>query len=462
MGCDAPTFIPSHAGVEPSATAILDIVFVHGLSGDRFETWRGSEECFWLEWLADHFAYCNIYTAGYDTELFYNRLTGPGASVQDLATVLADGIASRSNPAPNLLLVTHSLGGLIVKQMVRKCSDSADPAFNKLARSVKGVVFFATPHQGAALSTALDTILAKFKSKAVKQLAYGDEALTDLHEFFRNWATKNQVAVKPFYETEKTWGMHVVDPITANPNVFGADPIAVQADHVGICKPTSRESLVYRSMVTLITHLLESCSAARQHQGTATALIRTSGTTLALPAPAPHPALGDTVPLLIEPLGLPAAPMVGKASTIDAALPDGLAPDILADYQFYTATAEGDRRDLAAKLNSAGRFYQAGDAERKKERFNMALRRHIAQPAAMTRYTKLMADVETRFHRHVDRLTSTGADIETVDDVIQKAVIDPCTAIHSTAGLEISASLVDNAIYYLAGNCHLRWDNDAH
>jgi len=76
--------------------------------------------------------------------------------------------------------------------MVRKCSDTANPDFNKLVRSMRGVVFFATPHQGASLATALDVILSGYKSTALKQLAYGDDTLIDLHEFFRNWATKAQ------------------------------------------------------------------------------------------------------------------------------------------------------------------------------------------------------------------------------------------------------------------------------
>src|SRR3546814_2361258 len=73
--------------------------------------------------------------------------------------------------------------------------------------------------------------------------------------------------------------------------------------------------------------------------------------------------------------------------------------------------ADGDRRDLEQKLADAGRTYAVADAKRKKERFNMTLQRHIAQPSAVTRYAKLMADVESRFNRHVVREIAHGADI---------------------------------------------------
>ena len=136
-----------------------------------------------------------------------------------------------------------------------------------------------------------------------------------------------------------------------------------------------------------------------------------------------------------------------------------VAPEVFADFEYYTAMADHDRRDLAEKLTDAGRSYAIADAKRKKERFNMALQRHIAQPSAVTRYTQLMADVESRFNRHVTRVIADQADGAAIDRVVQDKVIDPCTATHSTNENEITAGLVDGALYYLAGNCHLAWDN---
>ena len=90
----------------------------------------------------------------------------------------------------------------------------------------------------------------------------------------------------------------------------------------------------------------------------------------------------------------------------------------------------------------------------------MDLRRHIGQPAAVARYVRLMADVESRFNRHVARVIAEGRDQAEVDVAIQDYVLDPCVAVHSTADQAISAHAVDGALYYLAGNCHIAWDND--
>ena len=89
----------------------------------------------------------------------------------------------------------------------------------------------------------------------------------------------------------------------------------------------------------------------------------------------------------------------------------------------------------------------------------MALQRHIAQPSAVTRYTQLLADVESRFSRHVARVIAEGGNASEVDQAVQDQVIVPCTANHSSDDNEITAGLVDGALYYLAGNCHLAWDN---
>jgi hypothetical protein len=138
--------------------------------------------------------------------------------------------------------------------------------------------------------------------------------------------------------------------------------------------------------------------------------------------------------------------------------PDGVTSNILEDFAYFTTVAPDDRRPLAHKLRDAGRDYQIGDATRRKERFAMALRRHIAQASAVTRYMQLLGDVESRFGRHVRRPISDGASLAQVDHAIRSDVLDPCVRQFSSPGSEISSALVDNALYYLAGHCHVSWD----
>jgi hypothetical protein len=52
----------------------------------------------------------------------------------------------------------------------------------------------------------------------------------------------------------------LVDKITANPGVFGCEPIALDADHVEICKPASRNAHLYESVSAFIRRTTEVCA----------------------------------------------------------------------------------------------------------------------------------------------------------------------------------------------------------
>lgn len=409
---------------------VLDIVFVHGLGGDRFETWQTEPKCYWPRWLAARFSNCRVFSFGFDSRKLAGFLTGEGASLHDLALTLGDALLSREDAAPHTLFICHSLGGLIVKQLLRRCAESADPDYRDLGRSVVGVAFLGTPHQGASLASALDQLLRRFTSKQVKQLVYGEDVLVDLNDSFRSRANIQSITIRSYYETEKTGGVLIVDKVTANPGVLGSEPIAVQSDHIQICKPENETSPVFKSVCALIRKLLKDKRSPFDRGGEESLDERSQING--------HTFTGESLPV------------------------DGLeevSADVLRDYEYFTTVAQDDRRDLAQKLTDVGRGYAIRDANRKKERFNMALRRHIAQPAAVTRYTRLMSEVESRFHRHVTRAIAAGACDATIDEIIQNDVISPCAALDSSKDEPMTAGLVDGALYYLAGNCHLAWNN---
>jgi HPt (histidine-containing phosphotransfer) domain-containing protein len=417
-------------GASTSAVSpALDIVFVHGLGGDRIETWQVEPKSFWPRWLAAKFPNCRVFSFGFNSKKLAGFLTGEGASLHDLALMLADALLSREDAAPQTLFICHSLGGLIVKQTLRRCVQSADPDYRDFGRSVAGVAFLGTPHQGASLVSALHQLLRLFMSQQAKQLVNTD-VLLDLNDFFRAWANIQSITVRSYYETEKTGGVHIVDKVTANPGVLGSEPIAVQSDHLQICKPEDETSPVFKSVCALIRKLLQE-KRSLLSAGSA-------GSLNGSPQSDGHTLAGESLP---------------------ADAQEGVSADILRDYQYFTTVAEDDRRDLAQKLTDVGRSYAIRDAKRKKERFNMALRRHIAQPAAVTRYTRLMSEVESRFNRHVARAIAAGACDATIDGIIQNDVISPCAALNSSKDEPMTAGLVDGALYYLAGNCHVAWDN---
>ncbi len=120
-------FILSYVGAAtfavPNANAAMDVVFVHGLGGDRVGTWRFSPAACWPTWVAEDFSNANVFCAGYKASPLGSILGGLGASLGDIATMLADGLVSAKTKSPCLVLIGHSLGGLVIKQMLRTLAD---------------------------------------------------------------------------------------------------------------------------------------------------------------------------------------------------------------------------------------------------------------------------------------------------------------------------------------------------
>ena len=76
------------------------------------------------------------------------------------------------------------------------------------------------------------------------------------------------------------------------------------------------------------------------------------------------------------------------------------------------------------------------------------------------RYTRLMSDVETRFNRHVRPAIEKGRSETQVNKLVQDMIIEPVLASQLTQTEDVTPTLIENALYYLTGNCHVRWDAD--
>ena len=390
---------------KPLPSAILDIVFVHGLTGDHRDTWTHPNGMFWPDWLADDYPAVNVYSSGYDSSVFAGLLKGGGANLSDQATMLLDRLSSRKTSNLPTLFITHSLGGLIVKQMLRKSCDGSNERRKRLCKKALGVVFIATPHQGANFASSINAILHIATSKVLKELSQGYEPLIDLGQWFSTWAADSKINVECYYEVESHKGILVVDQMTVNPHVYGCDPVAIQADHIQIAKLESRDSQLYQSLCSVIDEIV---TRARSDSD------------------------GGSVPT------------------------EGV---LESEFKTYVEHAAEDRRTLAQKLTDAGREHEISRAERQKERFSMTLQRSIAQPAAVRRYTRLMSGIETRFHRHVAPAILAGQPAHEIDVLIQENVLDPCLKADDQDSGDGTPAVIDSAYYYLAGNCHIGWDN---
>ncbi|MFI6220122.1 hypothetical protein ACIBEH_06170 [Nocardia salmonicida] len=232
---------------------VLDVVFLHGLGGQARTTWADGE-AFWPAWLGEDIEGAAVWTVGYAASP--SGWLGKAMPIQDravnvLARLQNEGVGERP-----LVFVTHSMGGLLAKQMLLHAQSS--PEYAAFAAAARGVAFLSTPHTGADMASFLARLKTVLRTTvAGRDLKRNSAQLRDLNIRYRNWVHSSGIENLVFFEAYETWGIQVVDAASADPGLVGAGPISVDADHFTICKLTGRSSLVYGQVRRFIAGLRE-------------------------------------------------------------------------------------------------------------------------------------------------------------------------------------------------------------
>ncbi|QCI67218.1 tetratricopeptide repeat protein [Phreatobacter stygius] len=235
-----------------SGQARGNIVFVHGLMGNAYRTWSAGElaKSLWPRWLAEDVVGLNAYTLSYEAPA--TNWLGTGMALQDravnvLEALLGEAALSRSP----LIFVCHSLGGLLVKQVILDLQQQAGrrPEAAALLARVRQVVFIATPHSGSRQAGWLVRLrFFLWPTAVVRGLIENDPVLRKLNVDFRGFAADpgRQIAYRIFYETQLTEFGVIVAEASADPGLPGLPPVSIDADHISIAKPASRHALLYQ------------------------------------------------------------------------------------------------------------------------------------------------------------------------------------------------------------------------
>ncbi|KGO76243.1 hypothetical protein PITC_036690 [Penicillium italicum] len=138
---------------DPS-NADLDIVFVHGLTGNREKTWTHENGTLWpRDLLSKDLSTARIMTFGYDVDIFsFTSITFSDRLYnhsQSLAyAIVSQRIDCSSRP---ILFIAHSLGGLVCQQALI-LSNSIDGLW-EISSSAIGIIFMGTPQHGSSLAS---------------------------------------------------------------------------------------------------------------------------------------------------------------------------------------------------------------------------------------------------------------------------------------------------------------------
>lgn len=234
-----------------------DIVFVHGLNGDPYDTWFSSKSnYYWPKLISDNLNTARVWTLGY--EIKASSWQGHTMPLYDRAMNTLEWLITNLKSEKPIVFIGHSFGGLLIKQILKNAHTSTNTKHNKILERTRGVIFVSTPHAGSDLAGYLDSISFFVKSTiTIKELKPHNSYLRELNDWYRNNSLKLEISTLVFFETKKTNNLLVINPDTGNPGISGVYAIPVDEDHISICKIESPRSLVHLKSIDFIKELFK-------------------------------------------------------------------------------------------------------------------------------------------------------------------------------------------------------------
>ena len=238
------------------------IVFIHGIHGSPDGTWKNeSNMAYWPDLMKrdQTFSDADVIVEGYPTPY-----TGNHNDVDDIAHSLEMRLKNVFTSHKRVIFICHSLGGLIVKQMIID--------YPNLAQKVPFIVFYATPGSGAFIARFLSVFSGDPLLKSMSDSGDNNYLL----ELERRWRSAGFTTHRYCaYEEEKmrpkdlrslfvggtanagpklldfVGGIYVVDPFSAT---YGCDDKApftgIKANHIQIVKPQNSGDPIYELFAT--------------------------------------------------------------------------------------------------------------------------------------------------------------------------------------------------------------------
>jgi hypothetical protein len=243
-GDDEATAVSTTAGVrEPSEILRIHaakdsrgaVIFLHGFSGDQLSTWHPKSErtASWLHWLGEDIPGIDVLSVGWGARSF--GWLGQSSSLAEYASNVFDLLRANGLFDKPAVFVAHSLGGVLVKQMLKLLSERSQSAC-----PVRGIIFLAASPASAQLDSGFRHIWQRLLQLSDRR---EDENFRELDVWYNNNAIRLGINTLLLYETRGTTAP------ARGLEVPGIVPIFVDADHISIAKVKDRTEVVYREIL---------------------------------------------------------------------------------------------------------------------------------------------------------------------------------------------------------------------
>ncbi|VBB84614.1 Putative Kinesin light chain [Podospora comata] len=233
-------------------------------TADSNTTEESPNKLFWPdEYLTQDIPEARVWTYGYNAEVIgglfqANNKNSVSQHGRDFAVRVEREIP---NEDP-ILFVAHSLGGIIVKDAIRR--SDACRARTKL------IVFLGTPHRGSAFAEWGDIAsnlallgLQDSNKKIITTLEVNSEVLDNIHEEFKTIADQSQIRIHSFQEARGISGMKglhnkVVDDFSSKLDLpRSLETVeSIDANHIQMARCSDRADPQYRAIVGVLQQFI--------------------------------------------------------------------------------------------------------------------------------------------------------------------------------------------------------------
>lgn len=197
--------------------ACVDIVFVHGLTGNAYDTWLHKESG--VHWprdlLKQDLPDVRVLSYGYDADFVNLWKPASISRLSNHAENLVGGLVRMrertGTETRKIFFVAHSLGGLVTECALDFSRHTAEEHLRQIERCTAGIAFLGVPHCGADLASwgtfgaQLLSVLKQANKEILGVLKPGSEMLREVEKNFHSIlrlrkGKDSEISVTSFYE----------------------------------------------------------------------------------------------------------------------------------------------------------------------------------------------------------------------------------------------------------------------
>lgn len=133
--------------------------------------------------------------------------------------------------------------------------------------------------------------------------------------------------------------------------------------------------------------------------------------------------------------------------------------EMIEELQHFKSYAKDEEViGLEKKLENGNRLNYLNFAERSKEKFSKKLLKNEHSETAQEIYAFLLAKVYRRFEDHIYPRLSEGHSEGFINQLVDEFIINPMEDLLGENLLRLYEDEISGMIYFLMGNCHIKWN----